>query len=310
MSLIHMIKSVLWSGLLAAAIGLTAAGFAAGQPIATFNVVYFSLLVTLLILERVIPFEPSWLNADGQTVPNILHTLSSKATVQVLLVVSGTLGAIAWVKSGAVPTAGVWPEEWPLWCQVALGVLAAEFMLYWCHRLAHENARLWRFHAIHHSVTRLWVINTGRFHFVDSVFKVSMAAGLLAALSAPRVVLEWVAVITAYVGLLTHCNVDMHCGALSRIFSTPNAHRWHHSRIPAEGNRNYGENLLLWDLVFGTWFLPKGRRPPANIGIDEAMPATFSGQLAFPFLRPAAPAAVEPTPSRPSRDGDRTIYFE
>jgi len=42
----------------------------------------------------------------------------------------------------------------------------AEFGFFWAHRLADEWPLLWRFHAIHHSVTRLWFVNTGRFHQV------------------------------------------------------------------------------------------------------------------------------------------------
>ena len=38
-----------------------------------------------------------------------------------------------------------------------------------------------------------------------------------------------------------------------------------------EGNRNYGENLMLFDQLFGTFFLPS-RRPPADIGIRYPMP--------------------------------------
>ena len=50
-----------------------------------------------------------------------------------------------------------------------------------------------------------------------------------------------------------------------------------------EGNKNYGENLVLWDLIFGTFFNDAARHPPAEIGIREAMPANFLGQLAVPF---------------------------
>jgi sterol desaturase/sphingolipid hydroxylase (fatty acid hydroxylase superfamily) len=51
-----------------------------------------------------------------------------------------------------------------------------------------------------------------------------------------------------------------------------------------EGNKNYGENLVLWDLMFGTYFDDTRRRPPAKIGIREAMPATLWGQLVAPFV--------------------------
>ncbi|HEY0843807.1 MAG TPA: hypothetical protein VGE12_00460, partial [Noviherbaspirillum sp.] len=47
-------------------------------------------------------------------------------------------------------------------------------------------------------------------------------------------------------------------------------HRWHHSASPAEGNRNYGSVLIVWDLLFNTFHLPTGVREPARIGIDDA----------------------------------------
>ncbi|MEY4484376.1 MAG: hypothetical protein RL693_1828, partial [Verrucomicrobiota bacterium] len=48
-------------------------------------------------------------------------------------------------------------------------------------------------------------------------------------------------------------------------------------------NKNYGENLVLWDLLFGTFYDDATRRPPREIGIKEAMPHGFFGQLAAPF---------------------------
>jgi sterol desaturase/sphingolipid hydroxylase (fatty acid hydroxylase superfamily) len=41
---------------------------------------------------------------------------------------------------------------------------------------------------------------------------------------------------------------------------------------------------MLFDQVFGTFFLPE-RRPPADIGIRHEMPATFWGQITAPFGR-------------------------
>jgi sterol desaturase/sphingolipid hydroxylase (fatty acid hydroxylase superfamily) len=51
-----------------------------------------------------------------------------------------------------------------------------------------------------------------------------------------------------------------------------------------EGNRNYGENLMLFDLLFRTFHNPP-RRPPADIGIRHPMPETFLRQLQIPFTR-------------------------
>jgi sterol desaturase/sphingolipid hydroxylase (fatty acid hydroxylase superfamily) len=62
-------------------------------------------------------------------------------------------------------------------------------------------------------------------------------------------------------------------------------HRWHHSRLPQEANSNFGQNLIVWDVVFGTRLLPRDRRPPADIGLKDlpTFPMGYLGQLTSPF---------------------------
>lgn len=69
----------------------------------------------------------------------------------------------------------LWPSQLPMVVQVTLALMIAEFGLYWAHRIAHETVFFWRFHALHHSVVRLWVVNTGRFHVADSLFKIALS---------------------------------------------------------------------------------------------------------------------------------------
>ena len=40
---------------------------------------------------------------------------------------------------------------------------------------------------------------------------------------------------------------------------------------------------MLWDHVFGTYYNSRDYRPPADIGIKEAMPPGFVQQLVWPF---------------------------
>lgn len=286
-----------WPGLFAICLVITGYGFVTEQPVLFFNLAYLFLAVSLFVMERAMPHEPEWNEDDGQTFVNIAHTLVSKGTVQTLVVFSSVIGLASLVTPVSEPGHGIWPREWPLWVQVLLGITVAEFGLYWAHRLAHEWMPLWRFHAVHHSVTRLWIINTGRFHFVDSLQSIVFSMVILLTLGAPMEVLVWLSAVTAFIGMLTHCNVEMRFGPLSWIFNTPELHRWHHSRKISEGNKNYGENLMLWDHIFRTWFNPV-RRPPVNIGINEYMPPGFLQQLAHPFRqlirrKPAAGAAAE-----------------
>lgn len=282
-TLISAIKTFItwtsWPGLMTICIAITAYGMANDQPILGFNGAYVLLGVTLILLERWIPHEETWLENDGQTFANIAHTLLNKGMVQAAAAVTTLFVVVDVVE----PQAGaLWPTEWPVWAQIIVGLLIAEFGFYWAHRLAHEIPWIWPFHAVHHSVTRLWVINTGRFHFVDTALSVALSQPLLYLAGAPVEVFMWVGGITAFSGLLTHTNVVMKAGWLNYVFNTPQLHRWHHSKVLEEGNSNYGEVLMIYDLLFGTWILPD-RRPPAGIGIHDEMPAGFGGQLAYPF---------------------------
>lgn len=206
-----------WPVLLVICISITAYGFAIDYPLVFFNIAYLFLIISLLFIERALPHEKQWLNSDGQTFANIAHTLSSKGTVQGIMIFGGAIGLVELITPVAEPGHGIWPREWPLAAQVILGMILAEFGLYWAHRIAHEWYPLWRFHAVHHSVTRLWIVNTGRFHFIDSLFSIVLGMTILFTLGAPLEVIQWLSCMTAFIGMLTHCNVRMRFGAISWV---------------------------------------------------------------------------------------------
>ncbi|WP_189635714.1 sterol desaturase family protein [Rhizobium grahamii] len=275
---------ILWPGLFTG--GLVGAGwaFASDAPLLWFNVVYLTIVALIAGFERLMPYEKQWLERDGETLNDIAHTLLSKGGVQIAAAIGASAPmAVATVLQPSLSSPlSIWPHAWPLALQVALGLTIAELGLYVAHRAAHEILSLWRFHALHHSVERLWVVNTGRFHIVDSLFKIALSQIPLYLMGAPLPVFLWIGAVTAFIGLLTHCNIDVTTGPLDWVFSTPRLHRWHHSKVLAEGNTNYGENLVLWDQIFGTYFNP-ARRPPADIGISGRVAEGFIGQLVQPF---------------------------
>lgn len=280
-----LVRVLLWPGLFGLCLVPVWLGLASDSPALAFNATYLALAVVLAVLERLLPYERQWLEPDGQILPDLLHTILTKGFVQVVVLMTAVIGFADLV---AAEGGAWWPRAWPIAVQVGIGLVVVEFGLYWAHRLSHEWPFLWRFHAVHHSVERLWFFNTGRFHLVDTVVSLAFGQVLLLLAGAPGDVVIWTGAITAFIGILTHCNVDMRTGWLDYVFNTPRLHRWHHSRDPVEGNSNYGENLMLFDLLFGTYLRPS-RRPPANIGIDGPMPADFLGQLAQPFRRSAEP---------------------
>jgi ornithine lipid hydroxylase len=268
--------------------GLTGAYFAfsSEHPLIAFSAVYGGAVAVLFVLERYIPYEGRWLEPDGETANDIAHTLVTKGFLEVaaLLAAIFPMLAASLLQPLAALQFSLWPSQLPMVVQAALGVTIAEFGLYWSHRIAHEKLFFWRFHALHHSVTRLWVINTGRFHVMDSLFKITLSQIPLYLLGAPLEVFWWLGAVTAFIGILTHCNVDMKTGMLDYIFSTPRLHRWHHSKEIREGNTNYGENIVVYDLLFGTYFNPD-RPSSTDIGIKGQIAQGFLPQLAQPFTK-------------------------
>lgn len=291
----YIISWISWPLLMIVCIAITQVGFEQDSVLFYFNFAYFLLAVSLYFLERFMPHEESWRRPDGQTIASLLHTISSKGTVQGLLLFGGVIGLaeIMTPVSEAGPEYGIWPREWPMVAQVMLGLIAAEFGLYWVHRAGHELPFFWRFHAIHHSVTKLWFVNTGRFHFIDSLLSIILGLGIILAMGAPMEVVMWLSAITAFIGMLTHCNVEMRFGPISWVFNTPELHRWHHSMDLSEGNRNYCENVMIWDHVFRTFVNPR-RRPPAVIGMSDYLPERFIHQLIWPFLTVKAKQRIIP----------------
>jgi sterol desaturase/sphingolipid hydroxylase (fatty acid hydroxylase superfamily) len=86
-------------------------------------------------------------------------------------------------------------------------------------------------------------------------------------------------------GFFQHCNIDLRMGILNFIISGPQLHRWHHSVEIQESNTNYGNNLIVWDLLFRTWFLP-GARDVGILGlVNREYPLDFLSQLKTPFVK-------------------------
>ncbi len=260
--------------------------FSSDHPMVAFSAVYAGAITVLFVLERYLPYEGRWLQPDGETANDIAHTLLTKGLLEIaaLLAAIFPMLAASLLQPLATLQFNLWPSALPMIVQIVLAVTIAEFGLYWSHRIAHEKLFFWRFHALHHSVTRLWVVNTGRFHVVDSLFKLTLSQIPLYLLGAPLQVFWWLAAVTAFMGILTHCNVDMKTGPFDFVFSTPRLHRWHHSQEIHEGNTNYGENIVVFDLLFGTYFNPD-RPSSTDIGIKGQIARGFLPQLVQPFTR-------------------------
>lgn len=213
------------------------------------------------------PFEARWHEAQGDVAVDTANAALIVGLVDPLLKALLPVAVVA--LSG--PGEASWPVAgWAWGGQVAVAVLWMEFAKYWSHRAHHEWAPLWRFHAWHHSSRRLYWLNNFRLHPVNHAMQVALSLGPLLWLGVPDTVLLGALALTQPVVVLQHLNLDVHHGLWSRLFSTYELHRWHHSTEPAEANANYGSALVLWDQVFGTYRRHPAGQGPAKVGLFDA----------------------------------------
>jgi sterol desaturase/sphingolipid hydroxylase (fatty acid hydroxylase superfamily) len=248
--------------------------------------VELAVFLIVIAAERQLPYRPAWNRAQGDVWADSGHAVVSGVIGLRLLepvLRAGGLVVAAWLSRTIGST--LWPTAWPLPAQLGLAFLIAELPQYWFHRLQHEWDGLWRFHAVHHSAPRLYWLNAARFHPADLWMLYTVGYLPLAALGCPEVVLALFMVFDGMLGIFQHSNVDIRLGPLNWVFSMAEPHRWHHSQVLREANTNYGSNLIVWDLVFGTFFLPRDRPGPAAIGIHglPGYPVGYLAQLAAPF---------------------------
>jgi sterol desaturase/sphingolipid hydroxylase (fatty acid hydroxylase superfamily) len=268
------------------AVGLHAAALTdGGDPTATVAVATLGSMVVIALLERCFPHHQSWLHSHDDIRTDIAHALTIAVVSGWALSGSLIVGVAVSQWLGESAGLGLWPTTWPWLAQLPLALAIAELPKYWHHRLQHETDLLWRYHAVHHSAPRLYFLNAARFHPIDITIDTFLGVSTIVALGCPVELVALFGTASAVHGYFQHANLGIRIGWLNYVFSMAELHRWHHSKTVEEANHNYGQNLILWDLVFGTFYWPDDREPPEAIGIPDlpAFPMTYFRQQASPF---------------------------
>jgi sterol desaturase/sphingolipid hydroxylase (fatty acid hydroxylase superfamily) len=180
-----------------------------------------------------------------------------------------------------------------------LGVQAIEMLVlgdligYWLHRWFHGRT-LWKFHAIHHCSKDLDWLSSVRLHpFNDWLTRWVQVSALVVLGFSPAAVAAYVPFLTFYAVFL-HANVSWGFGPLGWLVASPKFHRWHHTSEDEGLDKNFAGLLPLFDVVFGTYYMPKDRLPQTFGLKNDDVPEGFWAQLAYPFrrARERAPASL------------------
>lgn len=178
-------------------------------------------------------------------------------------------------------------QTWPVWSQLLIMFVIADFIQWNVHRQLHKQPILWKFHKIHHSVKEMGFAAQFRFHFLETIVYKTVQYVPLAMIGFGIEQFFVVHMFSVFIGHLNHANVGWNYGIFGYIINNPRMHIWHHSKaLPREHpfGMNYGISLSIWDYLFRTAYVPKdGRDIEIGFHGDEKFPTDFKNQLLYPF---------------------------
>ncbi|GIS69615.1 MAG: hypothetical protein CM1200mP9_04360 [Gammaproteobacteria bacterium] len=252
----HYLSYSIYPGVILGCTGMyfALADFSTGLYFSTYVPVFLGAFLGVAF-EFLMPHKIEWQPKASDIITDGLFML----VVQVLLPRALSFAAAYYVLTtldSLQLTLDLWPGSWNMVLQVGLMVLIADFFRYWLHRLMHESPRLWKYHAVHHSPKKLyWLKWEGFTPLIKPPILVRRSPFII--LGVHQDVLALYFVFYSINGFFQHSNIQLQLGPLNYLISGPQLHRWHHSRLSEEANSNYGNNIIIWDLAFGTYFFPK-----------------------------------------------------
>ncbi len=250
-----------------------------GRPAWLLAPLLLTAIALSFLAERIAPYEPVWNENRGDGGRDVLHAVVNEASYAMSLALVPALALLA-------PFPGLWPHAWPLWVQVLMTILVADAGITLAHYLSHKIEWLWRFHAVHHSVQRLYGFNGLMKHPIHQAIETTAGATPLILAGMPLEVAGLLGFSVAIQLLLQHSNVDMRIGPLRHLLALAPVHRFHHQRDGHVGDVNFGLFTTIWDRLLGTASFEPGRRIGAgDVGIGDRpdYPEAYGAQMLQPF---------------------------
>lgn len=176
----------------------------------------------------------------------------------------------------------------PFLVQAVAVALITDVLLYWIHRWFHKEYA-WRYHAIHHSSEEIDWLSAFRFHPVNTLLAFNMVDTLMLAAGFSPTAIFAMAGANFIHSALVHANLNWTFGPFRTVLASPVFHRWHHTTQQEGLDKNFAPTFPFIDILFGTFYMPKGKLPE-HFGVSGSdIPESFIGQLAWPFRRSARP---------------------
>ncbi len=251
---------------------------------ATYVGLTLFLVVTLVTIERIFPLSEKWAMTGKSFLRDLKYIAIDAPTIALTKTAFG-MGAIYYSETHQ----GIFTTS-PLLVGVIGFLLVFEFFQYWFHRFCHEGKGkigrfFWRAHLAHHLPNKVYVVMHAVFNPINVFITTAIIQTPLILLGiSPEATLAATLVIDLQ-SLVSHFNVNLRVGFLNYLFIGTETHRFHHSAKVDEA-KNYGNTLVVWDIIFGTFYRNPGT-VPENLGMQQPNEYPDSNAalkvIAFPF---------------------------
>ena len=165
--------------------------------------------------------------------------------------------------------------------------VAIDFFYYWNHRLLHHEL-FWRWHSTHHSSKKMDIFVTSRntliCHFMILYW---WSIPLISFMVKDPSGIFWAMVLNSILDVWRHSGFNtpkLIKKTLGAVFILPEDHEWHHGGfvpLPGKSGVNFGANLRLWDRIFKTEFVSRGR----CLDVGTSVSLDFFNLLFLPKLK-------------------------
>ncbi len=130
--------------------------------------------------------------------------------------------------------------------------LMTDLVWYWYHRLAHEINAFWAVHVVHHQSEDFNYTVSARI----TVFQAIVRCGfwcVLPLIGFPPLMVTGLLLVHGLYPFFIHTQALGKWGWFEKILVTPTHHGIHHASNPEYLDKNYGDVLIIWDKLFGTF---------------------------------------------------------
>ena len=141
----------------------------------------------------------------------------------------------------------------PIWLAIIIAFIVQDFSGYWLHRMNHRVNILWNRHIIHHS-SEEFNLSCALRQEISAIVRFGAIFMIPAALlGISPAIFAVLGPIHLFMQFWYHTRLINKMGWLEKFLVTPSHHRVHHAINAKYMDKNYGQILIVWDKLFGTF---------------------------------------------------------